>query len=413
MAINTDEARSGDAAAQAIALRRPETAPLATDITSVPFARPAIGDAEIAAVLKVMQSGWLTTGANAKLFEEKFCELVGGDAEVMAVNSATAGLHLAAEACGIGPGDQVLIPTLTFTATAAVIHYLGADVVLVDVDEDTLTIDLDHAEQLVTPQCKAIMPVHFGGLACNMPAILAFAERHGLKVIDDAAHALPATWDGRIIGSWDTAATVYSFYANKPITTGEGGMLVTRDPEIADRARKMRLHGLDKGAFDRFRNTSRSWEYDVVAAGYKYNMTDLAAAIGVQQLERAEELRRSRELAAEIYLDLLADLPLKLPARAPAGDLHSWHIFPVRLTEEAPLTRDELIATLNEAGIGTSVHYRPLHRMSYWAKAYKNHNSVFPVADRHFEGVVTLPLFSYMTEAEVRRVVDVIKAAVK
>jgi dTDP-4-amino-4,6-dideoxygalactose transaminase len=374
---------------------------------SVPFFRPAIGEDEVAAVTSVLRSGWLTTGPNAREFEQKFANFLGGDVEAVAVSSATAGLHLAAEACGIGPGDEVIVPTLTFTATAAVLRYLGAEVILVDIDERTRTINLEHAEQRITPRCKAIMPVHFGGLACDMTAVMDFARRHNLKVIEDAAHALPTKCDGRLIGSWESDACVFSFYANKPITTGEGGMVITRDPEIAARVRKMRTHGLDRDAFDRFSKVSASWAYDVVAPGYKYNLTDMAAAIGVQQIARAETLRSGRERAAERYLAALANLPVDCPAAAPASGLHAWHLFPIRLHETAPVTRDELIEAFTSEGIGTSVHYRPLHQMTYWKERYPFKAGEFEVADRYFAGAVSLPLFPDITDAEVDRVVDV------
>src|SRR3984957_12011945 len=206
----------------------------------IPFFQPSIGDREVEAAVAVLQSGWLTTGRKCREFEERFADLLGGGVEAVAVNSATAGLHLAAEACGIGPGDEVIVPTLTFTATASVIRYLGAEIVLADVEEKTRCIDLDDAERRLTPRCKAIIPVHFGGLPCDMTKVMAFARRHGLKVIEDAAHAMPARFDGRLIGSLDSDACVFSFYACKPITTGEGGMIATRDPKIAARARVMR-----------------------------------------------------------------------------------------------------------------------------------------------------------------------------
>ena len=277
---------------------------------SIPCFRPFIGEEEIEAATAVLRSGWLTTGPKAREFEQSFVAYMGDGVEAVAVNSATAGLHLAAEACGIGPGDEVILPTLTFTATASVIRHLGAEVVLADVEERTRCIDLDDAERRLTSRCKAIMPVHFGGLPCNMTKILAFARRHGLKVIEDAAHALPARWDGRLIGSLDSDACVFSFYACKPITTGEGGMIVTRDPNIAARARVMRTHGLDRDSFDRFRKVGASWAYDVIAPGFKYNLTDVAAAIGIVQLTRAAALQASRQRAAERYLEKLAALPI-------------------------------------------------------------------------------------------------------
>jgi dTDP-4-amino-4,6-dideoxygalactose transaminase len=378
--------------------------------SSIPCFRPAIGEEEIAAATAVLRSGWLTTGPKAREFEEKFAAYMGRDVEAVAVNSATAGLHLAAEACGIGPGDEVIVPTLTFTASASVIRYLGAEVVLVDVEEKTHCIDLDHAERRLTPRCKAIMPVHFAGFPCDMTKVQAFARRHGLKVIEDAAHAMPARHDGRLIGSLESDACVFSFYACKPITTGEGGMIVTRNAEIATRARVMRTHGLNRDAFDRFRNVGASWAYDVVAPGFKYNLTDVAAAIGVVQLSRVDTLQASRQRAAECYLRKLADLPLDCPAAAPPGGLHAWHMFPIRLYQNARANRDDLIAGLTAEGIGTSVHYRPLHEMTYWKERYHCERSEFPVASRYFEGAVTLPLFAGMTDAEVDRVANAVHA---
>jgi dTDP-4-amino-4,6-dideoxygalactose transaminase len=301
------------------------------------------------------------------------------------------------------------VPTLTFTATASVIRYLGAEVVLVDVEEGTRCIDLDHAERRLTPRCKAIIPVHFGGFPCDMSKVLAFARRHGLKVIEDAAHALPARRDGRLIGSWESDACVFSFYASKPITTGEGGMLVTRDPKIAARARVMRTHGLDRDAFDRFRKVGASWAYDVVAPGFKYNMTDVAAAIGAVQLSRAGALQASRQRSAVRYLEQLEGLPVDGPAPAPAGGLHSWHMFPIRVREDAPVGRDDLIEALTAEGIGTSVHYRPLHEMLYWKEHCRCDPEDFAVASRYFNGAVTLPLFAGMSDAQVDRVAAVVR----
>jgi dTDP-4-amino-4,6-dideoxygalactose transaminase len=374
----------------------------------IPFFRPVIAAEEIEAVTAVLRSGWLTSGPKTREFEERFAAFLGGGVEAVAVNSATAGLHLAAEACGIGPGDAVLVPTLTFTATAAVARYLGADVVLVDVEPGTYLIDLADAERRLTPRCKAIMPVHFGGFPCDMRQVLDFGRRHGLEVIEDAAHALPAHREDRPIGTWESDACVFSFYANKTITTGEGGMLVTHDSKVAKRARIMRTHGLDRDASDRFRGVGSSWAYDIVAPGFKYNLTDLASALGVVQLAKAHSFRDQRQDAALCYLDQLAGLPLDVPKLPPAGSLHAWHLFPVRIHEDARATRDEVIAALTRAGIGSSVHYRPLHTMSYWAEQCSSQGK-FPVADRYFAGAVTLPLFPGMTAAEVARVASVLR----
>ena len=377
----------------------------------IPFFRPAIATDEIEAVTAVLRSGWLTTGPKTREFEEKFAAFLGGGVEAVAVNSGTAGLHLAAEACGIGPGDSVLLPTLTFTATAEVVRYLGAEVEFVDVEPGTHVIDLADAERHLTPNCKAIMPVHFGGLPCDMNAMLDFAHRNGLKIIEDAAHALPAHRDGRLIGSWGSDACIFSFYANKTITTGEGGILVTRDPKIAARARLMRSHGLNRDAFDRFHKVGASWSYDIIAPGFKYNMTDVASALGVVQLAKAYSLQDLRQRAALCYFDALSGLPLDFPALPPKGSLHSWHLFPVRIRDDARASRDDVIAALAAAGIGSSVHYRPLHQMTYWKKRYPSQPGKFAEADRYFAGAVTLPLFPGMTDAEVGCVAGVLDEA--
>ncbi len=378
---------------------------------SVPFFVPPVGEEEVEAAVTVLRSGWLTSGPEVAAFEKELAQSIGGDGlEAVAVNSATAGLHLALEAIGIGPGDSVLVPTLTFTATAEVVRYLGADVILVDCDPDTLLIDLADAERRMTPQVKAIMPVHFGGLAMDREALLAFAARHNIAIVDDAAHALPSSDKGHMVGNWGTAATVFSFYANKTVTTGEGGMVVTRDAAIAKRIRLMRTHGMSRDAFDRFRVTGASWEYDVIAPGFKYNLTDLAATIGRVQLRRREELRAGREIVAHRYFQQLADLPLQLPAEAADGSLHSWHLFPVKLQAGAALDRNSLINALSERGIGTSVHYKPLHQMTYWKEACDVNSQSFPVADGHFANTVSLPLFPGMTEAQSDEVCAALRA---
>jgi dTDP-4-amino-4,6-dideoxygalactose transaminase len=377
----------------------------------IPFFQPSIGEREVEAAVSVLQSGWLTTGNKCREFEARFAELMGRDVNTVAVNSATAGIHLAAEACAIGHGDAVLVPTLTFSATAAAFHHLGAEIVLVDIDPVSLTIDLDDAARKWTPRCKAIAPVHFGGWPCDIDAILTFARRRGLKVIEDAAHALPAHRNGRMIGSSESDACIFSFYANKTITTGEGGMIATRDPVVAARARVMRTHGLSRDAFDRFNRVGASWSYDVVAPGFKYNLTDLAAAIGVAQLERVYEFQSRRQAIAELYLERLADLPLDLPTRAPDGGLHAWHLFPIRIRSQAPVGRDDVIALLTDKGIGSSVHYRPLHHMTYWRGQPCNPSRDFPVADRYFDGAITLPLYPGMREVEAQEVIAVLREA--
>ena len=382
----------------------------------LPFALPEIGDEEIAEVVDTLRSGWVTTGPKARRFEGDFSAFLGDDTRgerlhAIAVNSATAGLHLALEALGIGPGDEVITTTHTFTATAEVVRYLGADVRLVDIDPATLNIDPALIEAAITPRTKAIIPVHYAGLAADMPAILALARRHGLKVVEDAAHALPTTCDGQLVGTLDSDATVFSFYANKTITTGEGGMLVTRNAALAGRARIMRLHGINRDAFDRFTAKVPSWYYEVVAPGYKYNLTDIAAALGIQQLKRAHAFYLQRCRLAAAYDEALAGLPVVLPPKAAAGSQHAWHLYVLRLADGAGLERDRFIERLFEAGIGCSVHYIPLHLHPYWRERYALRSEQFPHSQRAYERMVSLPVHTRMGLDDVLRVGAAVRAA--
>ncbi len=374
------------------------------------FARPDITEAEIEAVTGAMRSGWLTTGPNAVAFEREFAEFLGTDSHAVALNSATAGLHLAFEAIGVGPGDEVLVPTWTFTATAEAVRYLDGDPVMVDVDPHTLCIDLADAERKVTDRTVAIAPVHFAGLGVPNQAVTEFARRHGLKVIEDAAHSFPTLNEGALIGTHGHAATVYSFYATKTMTTGEGGMVITPDPDLAARMRKMRLHGIDRDVFDRYTSTKPSWHYDVVAPGYKYNMTDTAAAMGRVQLQRTPEMVAKRTAIADRFTEALADLPLTLPARAPEGSSHAWHIYNVRLTDDAPVGRDRFIELMAEHEVGTSVHFIPLHLHPYWRDTYHLTPEDFPVATAEFQRACSLPIFSAMTDDEVEQVITAVRS---
>ena len=375
----------------------------------LPYARPDIGDEEIAAVSDALRSGWVTTGPQTRLFEQAFTDYLGGGLESIAVNSATAGLHLALEALGIGPGDEVILPTLTFTATAEVVRYLGADPVLVDVDPVTLNIDPACIRAALTARTKAIMPVHYGGLACPMGEVLAIAQEHGLKVVEDAAHALPSTWQGTLVGQLQSDITVFSFYANKTMTTGEGGMAVTRHADLARRMRTMRLHGMSRDAFDRFTSTTPAWYYEVVAPGFKYNLTDIAAAMGLQQLKKLPRFVARRQQLADTYRTQLSGLPLVLPADAPPGDVHAWHLYVIRLTEASPLARDAVIQALSDRGIGTSVHYVPLHRHPYWRDRYQLTPQMFPQADAAYLSMLSIPLYTAMVNADQQRVVDALQ----
>jgi dTDP-4-amino-4,6-dideoxygalactose transaminase len=371
----------------------------------LPFARPDIGDEEIAAVAQALRSGWVTTGPKTKEFEQAFGDYLGGGLQCVAVNSATAGLHLALEALGVGPGDEVVAPSLTFTATVEVARYLGADAVLVDVDPGTLNLDVERLRAAITPKTKVIMPVHYGGLACEMESVLAIAKQHGLKVVEDAAHALPTTRGGRLVGTLDSDITVFSFYANKTMTTGEGGVVVSRDKAVADRMRTMRLHGMSRDAFDRFTSKTPAWYYEIVAPGFKYNLTDIASAMGLVQLRRLPQFVARRQHLARRYYEGLRGLPLILPADAPAGDQHAWHLYVIRLSEAARATRDDVIQALSDRGIGTSVHYVPLHRQPYWRDRYGLTPEMFPVADAAYRSMISIPLFTAMSDADQDRVI--------
>ena len=378
----------------------------------LPFALPEIGDDEIAEVVDTLKSGWVTTGPKAKRFEEDFAAFLGdASLQAMAVNSATAGLHLALEAIGIGPGDEVITTTHTFTATAEVVRYLGADVVLVDIDPATLCIDPKLVEAAITPRTRAIVPVHYAGLAADMPALLAIAKRHNLRVVEDAAHALPTTCRGALIGTLGSDATVFSFYANKTITTGEGGMVVTRDAALAKRIRVMRLHGMSRDAFDRFTAKVPSWYYEIVAPGFKYNLTDIAAALGIHQLKRALAFQAQRERLAAAYDAAFDGLPVITPPRPASGDQHAWHLYVLRLGDGAKISRDALIEQLFAAGIGCSVHYIPLHLQPYWRDRYHLRPEQFPHSQRAYERMLSLPLYTRMGEGDVERVAAAVHAA--
>ena len=386
----------------------------------LPFALPEIGEEEIQEVANCLRSGWLTTGPKTRQFETDFEVMLntasgGVDAgkqpvQAIAVNSTTAGLHLALEAIGIGPGDEVIVPTHTFTATAEVVRYLGADPVFVDVLPGSLNIDPELVRAAITPKTKAIMPVHFAGLAANMAEIIAIAKEHGLKVVEDAAHALPCVVDGVAVGNLDTDAAVFSFYANKTITTGEGGMVVSRNPEIIKRCKTMRLHGINRDVFDRFTSKAPSWYYEVVAPGFKYNLTDLASAIGIHQLKKAELFRSKRQAIVDQYNMAFRNLPVVLPEGAATSGLHSWHLYVLRLRDECKLSRDEFVEALYAKGIGCSVHYIPLHLQPYWRDTYKLSTHDFPVSQKAYERMVSIPLYSKMTQAEVDRVISAVQS---
>jgi dTDP-4-amino-4,6-dideoxygalactose transaminase len=377
----------------------------------IPFSLPQISNDEINEVIDTLRSGWITTGPKVRQFESDFQSFIGDNVEVIAVNSATAGLHLALEALGVGEGDEAIIPSLTFTATAEVVRYLGADVKLVDVNPITLNIDIEAIRGAITSKTKVIMPVHYAGLSCNMDEILLLAKEFGLKVVEDAAHALPTTYKGDMIGSLESDVTVFSFYANKTMTTGEGGMVVTRNSNLAKRMRIMCLHGIDGNAFDRFQSKKPAWYYEVVAPGFKYNMTDIAAAIGIHQLKRLPEFLRRRQYLVKRYFDSLSDLPIILPTDDMDGGSHAWHLFVIRVQDDSPANRDELIQILSDQGIGSSVHYVPLHRQPYWRDKYKLTTDMFQITDKAYQAMLSIPLYTAMSDKQQDRVIQVLREA--
>lgn len=376
--------------------------------TFLPFALPDIGEEEINEVVDSLKSGWLTTGPKTKRFEEDFAQYIGDGVQAIAVNSATAGLHLALEAAGIGPGDEVITSTYTFTSTAEVIRYLGADPVFVDVNPGTLNIDVKQIRNAITERTRAIIPVHFAGLACDMQEIMNIASEYKLRVIEDAAHALPTSYNSKLVGLLNTDAAVFSFYATKTLATGEGGMVVTRNEEIARRCRVMRLHGINRDAFDRYTSEKPSWYYEVIAPGFKYNMTDLAASLGIHQLRKLNGMQAKREAMARKYDEAFQGLPLILPARPLPGDQHAWHLYVIRLKDEAKMGRDDFIAEMFHRGIGCSVHFIPLHLHPYWRDTYQLKPEDFPCAYDGYKRAVSLPLYTRMTEDDQERVIKAV-----
>jgi perosamine synthetase len=408
----------------------------------VPFFRPALQQEEVDEVIATLRSGWLTSGPKVKRFESEFAAAVGannnrqgakGDGKklhAVALNSGTAALHLAVEALGLKPGQGVLVPTMTFAATAEVVRYQGAIPLLVDCDPVTLNMDLDDAERRVqsmkekgrkASKIVGIMPVHVGGKLLDLELLERFATTHKLWVVEDSAHAFPAglkrsdgTWAQRSNGA--RSVTCYSFYANKTITTGEGGMAVTSNAKLAERMRLMSLHGLSADAWGRF-STKGNWDYKIVAPGYKYNLTDIAAAIGIHQLGRAEAMRRERESIAGRYREALAAVAkIELP---PAADnrencIDSWHLFAIRLRlKRLRISRDAFINELKRAGVGCSVHWRPLHLHPYYQKTFGWRAADLPVATAQWKRLISLPIFPGMLESEIEYVIDTVKRICK
>ena len=378
--------------------------------TFIPFHRPSIGQEEIDAVAGVLNSKWLTTGPVTHNFERAFADYVNAR-YALAVNSCTAALQLALDAIGLEPGDEVLLPAYTFTATAEVVTYFGARPVLCDSIRGQFNIDVSDAARRLTSRTRAIIPVHIAGEPCDLDAIEALARAHGLHVIEDAAHALPATFKGKRIGSISDL-TAFSFYATKTITTGEGGMLTTNNDEYALRASRMRLHGISGDAWKRY-SREGSWYYEVLDAGYKLNLTDMQSALGLAQLQKADQFWSARRSIAKFYIDRLSAIDeLELPPIGIDGE-HSWHLFIVRIPHQLlDVNRGEFIARLKEMGIGTSVHFIPLHLHPYYQRAYGYATGDFPNAEDAYKRCLSLPIYPDLSAEEMNRVVDAVEQVV-
>lgn len=376
----------------------------------LPFSIPDIGEAEIESVVETLRSGWLTTGPKVKQFEEDFAKYVHCQ-HAVAVNSATAALHLALGAVGIEEGDEVLVPTMTFAATAEVVLYFKAKPVLVDCRQDTLNLDPNQIEKAITARTKAIIPVHMGGQACGMDQIMEIARAYNLRVIEDAAHALPARYQGKMIGTIGDI-TCFSFYATKTITTGEGGMATTESPEWAERMRIMGLHGISKDAWKRY-TAEGSWYYEILYPGYKYNLTDIAAAIGIEQLKKCTHFWEIRQRYATLYNEGFRDIPaIIMPYVAPDVQ-HAWHLYAIQLDlKQLCISRNEFVALLKQENVGTSVHFIPLHMHPYYRDTFGYCPEDLPNASAVFERIVSLPIYTKMTETDVQRVIETVRAIV-
>jgi perosamine synthetase len=370
----------------------------------IPFHLPLIQDDDIRAVCEVMKSGWITTGPRAVEFEQEFARYIGAR-DAIAVNSCTAALHVALEAAGVREGDEVILPTLTFAATAEAVVYLKARPVLTDCEPDTFNLDPKLVERAITPRTRAIVPVHFAGQPCDMDMLLYTARKHGLKVIEDAAHALPARYRGSMVGTLGDM-TCFSFYATKNITTGEGGMVTTNSAPWADRMRIMRLHGISRDAWKRY-TAEGSWKYEILAPGFKYNLTDMQAALGITQLAKCNMMWARRNELAQRYTEALSSLDAYEVPEVRADVQHAWHLYVLRICPGVlSIPRDQLIEELKQRGIGTSVHFIPLHTHPYYRDNWGYRPGDFPIAEDFFNRCVSLPLYPAMSDETQMRVID-------
>jgi perosamine synthetase len=377
----------------------------------IPFSLPLIEEEEKKDVLDALDSGWITTGPRVKQFEKRFAEYINCK-NAIALNSGTAALHLALEAVGLKKGDEVIIPTMTFTATGEVVTYFKAKPVLVDCNEDTLLIDVDKIEKKINKKTKAIIPVHYGGQACDMDEILHLARKYNLKIIEDAAHSLPTKYKSKMVGTFGDI-TCFSFYATKTITTGEGGMACTENDEFADRMKIMSLHGISKDAWKRY-TTEGSWYYEVIEGGYKYNMSDIAAALGTAQLKKCEKFNRKREQIANTYTKAFKEIPeINTPFVKEYGT-HAWHLYVIQLNlAMLKINRAQLIEKMKENGVGCSVHFIPLHLHPYYKKTFGYEHEKFPVATHVYERIVSLPIYPKMTNQDVDYIIENVKKIIK
>ena len=378
----------------------------AAAVSFLPFHRAMIGDDEVRAVTEVLESGWLTTGPRAKKFEAAFAACVGAE-NAIAVGSCTAALHLALAAINLQPGDEVILPTMTFASTGEVILYTGAKPVLVDCASGSYHMDAAQIERHITPKTRAIIPVHYSGYASELDHVVQIARRHNLKVIEDAAHSFPSSFKGTPIGTIGDI-TCFSFYATKTITTGEGGMITTQNDALADRMRILSMHGISRDAWKRY-TAEGTWRYDIQDIGYKYNLTDLQAAIGLVQFEKREHMRRLRVALADRYTRELNSFEGFLTPVIPDHVEHAWHLYVIQVDDDfLSISRDRIIEELKDRGIGTSVHFIPLHLHSLYQNRLGYHEGMFPNAEARFASSISLPLFPGMKEIEQSRVIQVL-----
>jgi len=376
----------------------------------LPFALPFLGEEEILEVSDTLRSGWLTTGPKTAQFEKDFCDFIGSSYS-LAVNSATSGLHLALEAVGVGEGDRVITTAYTFTATTEVIRYLGADPILVDIDPKTFNIDPDEIRKIANQydNIKAILPVHFAGQSCDMDKIKAIATEYDWKIVEDAAHALPTTYNGKMIGTL-ADITVFSFYVTKTIATGEGGMIVSDNEEYIKQMKVMRLHGINHDVFDRYTSDKPSWFYEIVEPGYKYNMSDISASLGIHQLKKAHSFHKRRKWIAEQYNQAFADMPIETPYIAKPDDTHAWYLYVIQLDfDSLSIDRNDFIELMLDEGIGTSVHFIPLHLHPYWRQQYDYLPEDYPISLSVYKRAVSLPIYPKMTNNDVLRVTKAVR----